>query len=248
MNKGWDQAKGLADKHTTSGSGLFVRLAGDRDKVVGAFAGDPYARETHWTGERYEVCTGDGCSICSEGKRPNLRVSMNFYVPAERDLKIIEGGVTWFKDLLKARDKYGLDKWLFEIERHGAAGDPKTSYTILPEEKLTSEQIKEIDTLRLHDLPKVVSGGSDNFDSYDKGGNSSGGAETIDARSASQLVGRLKALPREAVDTFLEKFGVQRVRDLKGSDEKAAAAFIASLEAKYVEPRGGGGGEVDPFA
>ena len=110
MNKGWDQAKGLADKHTSSGSGLFVRLAGDRDKVVGAFAGDPYARETHWTGERYEVCTGDGCSICSEGKRPNLRVSMNFYVPAERDLKIIEGGVTWFKDLLKARDKYGLDK------------------------------------------------------------------------------------------------------------------------------------------
>jgi len=247
MNNGWDQAKGLADKHSGSGSGLFVRLANDRDKVVGVFVGDPYARETHWTGERYEVCTGEGCSICAEGKRPNLRVSMNFYVPAERDLKVIEGGVTWFKDLLKARDKYGLDKWLFEIERHGAAGDPKTSYTILPEEKLTPEQTKEIDALRLHDLPKVASGGSDNFDSYDKGG-SSGGAETIDARLASQLVGRLKALPRDAVDTFLAKFGVQRVRDLKASDEKAATAFIASLEGKYAEPRGGGGEEVDPFA
>lgn len=245
MSNGWDQAKGLADKHSGSGSGLFVRLANDRDKVVGVFVGDPYARETHWTGERYEVCTGEGCSICAEGKRPNLRVSMNFYVPAERDLKIIEGGVTWFKDLLKARDKYGLDKWLFEIERHGAAGDPKTSYTILPEEKLTPEQTKEIDALRLHDLPKVVSGGSDNFDSYDKGG---GGGETIDARLASQLVGRLKALPRDAVDTFLAKFGVQRVRDLKASDEKAATAFIASLEGKYAEPRGGGGEEVDPFA
>jgi hypothetical protein len=246
MSNGWDQAKGLADKHSGSGSGLFVRLANDRDKVVGVFVGDPYARETHWTGERYEVCTGEGCSICAEGKRPNLRVSMNFYVPAERDLKIIEGGVTWFKDLLKARDKYGLDKWLFEIERHGAAGDPKTSYTILPEEKLTPEQTKEIDALRLHDLPKVVSGGSDNFDSYDKGG--SGGGETIDARLASQLVGRLKALPRDAVDTFLAKFGVQRVRDLKASDEKAATAFIASLEGKYAEPRGGGAEEVDPFA
>jgi len=247
MNNGWDQAKGLADKHSGSGSGLFVRLANDRDKVVGVFVGAPYARETHWTGERYEVCTGEGCSICAEGKRPNLRVSMNFYVPAERDLKIIEGGVTWFKDLLKARDKYGLDKWLFEIERHGAAGDPKTSYTILPEEKLTPEQTKEIDALRLHDLPKVVSGGSDNFDSYDKGSNG-GGGETIDARLASQLVGRLKSLPRDAVDTFLAKFGVQRVRDLKASDEKAATAFIASLESKYAEPRGGGGEEVDPFA
>ena len=239
----WDTASRLADKHANQG-GIFIRLAANGDKVVGAFCGEPFAREVVWTGERYETYD----PAVHTDKRPSLRVMLNFFVPDEDEMKVIEGGTNWFKDVLKVRDKYGLDKWLFEIERHGAAGDPKTSYTILPEEKLTPEQIKEIDALRLHDLPKVVSGGSDNFDSYDKGGNSSGGAETIDARSASQLVGRLKALPREAVDTFLEKFGVQRVRDLKGSDEKAAAAFIASLEAKYVEPRGGGGGEVDPFA
>ena len=248
MSNGWDTAQGLADKHSGSGSGLFVRLSNDRDKIVGAFAGDPYARETHWSGERYEECSGKGCSYCGDGKRPNLRVSMNFFVPAERDLKIIEGGVTWFKDLLKARAEYGLDKWLFEIERHGAAGDPKTSYTILPEEKLTPEQLAEIDALRLHDLPKVVSGGgTDNFESYDKGG-SGGSGGTIDGRAASQLVGRLKTLPREAVDLFLGKFGVQRVRDLKASDHDGAAAFIESLEAKYAEPQAGTDTEVDPFA
>ena len=168
MSNGWDHAQGLADKHTGSGSGLFVRLANNGDKIVGAFVGEPYAREVHWGGERYEECTGDGCSFCGEGKRPSLRVSMNFFVPSEGDLKIIEGGVTWFKDLLKVRDKYGLGKWLFEIERHGEAGDPKTTYTILPEERLTDAQLKEIDGLRLHDLPKVVSGGGDSFDSYDK--------------------------------------------------------------------------------
>lgn len=247
MSNGWDTAQGLADKHSSSGSGLYVRLANDRDKIVGAFTGEPYARETHWSGERYEECSGDGCSHCGEGKRPNLRVSMNFFVPAERDLKIIEGGVTWFKDLLKARDKYGLDKWLFEIERHGAAGDPKTSYTILPEEKLTPEQLAEIDGLRLHDLPKVVSGGgTDKFDSYDGGSSSGGGA--IDGRTASQIVGRLKGLPRDAVDAFLAKFGVKRVRDLKTSDKGAAAAFIETLEAKYAEPADGTDTEVDPFA
>jgi len=180
MSNGWDHATDLADKHTNSGNGLFVRLANDRDKVVGVFLGEPLARETHWTGEKYEECTGEGCSHCAEGKRPNLRVSMNFYLPAEKDLKVIEGGVTWFKDLLKARDKYGLNQWLFEVERHGAAGDPKTSYTILPEEKLTPEQIKEIDAQRLHDLARVVSSGGEGFDSYDKGEKS----ETIDARSA----------------------------------------------------------------
>ncbi|MFB3852576.1 MAG: hypothetical protein ACE148_01995 [Vicinamibacterales bacterium] len=55
---------------------------------------------------------------------------LNFYVPAENAMKVIEGGTVWFKDVLKIRDKYGLDKWLFEIERHGEAGSPKTTYSL----------------------------------------------------------------------------------------------------------------------
>jgi hypothetical protein len=240
MTGGWDDAQKLADKHSGSGSGHFVRLVNDRDKIIGAFVGDPLPREVHWTGERYDECTGAGCAPCGEGKRPSLRVSMNFYVPAERAMKIIEGGVTWFKDLLKARDKYGLDKWLFEVERHGAAGDTKTSYTILPEEKLSGEIIAEIEAARPHDLAKVVGGeGGDRFDSYDR----RGGSQAIDGRAASALVERLKALPRDAVDLFLSKFSIQRVRDLKASDQAAAAAFIESLERKH----GGATAEVDPF-
>ena len=223
----WDKAKGMADKHSGSGSGLFVRLANNGDKIVGAFVGEPYAREVHWGGERYEECPGDDCGFCEEGKRPSLRVSMNFFVPAEGDLKIIEGGVIWFKDLLKARDKYGLDKWLFEVERHGAAGDPKTTYTILPEEKLTPDQVKEIDGQRFHDLPKLVSGDADSFDSYDKDS-----GKTIDARTASELMPRLKALPRAALDTFLAELGIQRVRDLNASEEKKARALLERLEAE----------------
>lgn len=246
MSNGWDQAMGIADRQADSGSGMFVRLANDGDKIVGAFLGDPYARETHWTGERYQVCTGEGCSSCLSGKRPNMRVSMNFYVPATKELKIIEGGFTWFKSLIKARDKYGLDKWLFEVERHGTAGDMKTSYTILPEEKLTSEHTKEIDALRLHDLPQAVSSNSDDSDSNDKNIKGSGG-EPIDSGLAGQLAERLKALPRDAVDTFLAKFDIQRVRDLKVSQEKAATAFVATLADKHAPP-GGKGGEVDPFA
>lgn len=251
MSNAWEQAQGLVDKHSSAAGGLFVRLTGHGDKIVGCFAGEPYAREVHWTGERYEECSGDGCSYCADGKRPNLRVSMNFYVPAERALKIIEGGVMWFKDLLKVRDKYGLDRWTFEIERHGEAGDPKTTYTILPDEKLTEEQREEIAALQLHDLEKTVSGGGSSgrdgsFDSYDK--KKSGGGELIDARVASDLVSRLKALPRDAVDAFLEKFEVKRIRDLKASDRKAAEEFVKSLEAKNGRGEDDGDGEVDPFA
>jgi hypothetical protein len=143
----------MADKHSGSGSGLFVRLANHGDSITGAFVGEPHAREVHWSGERYEECTGDGCSFCGEGKKPNLRVAMNFFVPEEGDMKIIEGGVTWFKDLLKVRDKYGLHKWFFEIERHGQAGDSKTRYSILPDQQIDKDAQAQIDGANMHDLP-----------------------------------------------------------------------------------------------
>ena len=242
MSNAWDQAQGLADKHTGTGSGLFVRLANHGDKIIGAFVGEPHAREVHWGGERYEECTGDGCSFCGEGKKPNLRVAMNFFVPEENDMKIIEGGVTWFKDLLKVRDKYGLHKWFFEIERHGQAGDSKTRYSILPDQQIDKEGQAQIDGANLHDLPQVLSGGSnDRFDSYDKGDDG-----VIDSKTAGELMPRLKALPRTALDGWLSELGIEKVRDLKTSDLKKAGALLDRLEA---DQRGDAGSEeIDPFA
>lgn len=243
MSNAWDQAQGLADKHTGSGSGLFVRLANHGDKIIGAFVGEPHAREVHWSGERYEECTGDGCSFCGEGKKPNLRVAMNFFVPEENDMKIIEGGVTWFKDLLKVRDKYGLHKWFFEIERHGQAGDSKTRYSILPDQQIDKEGQAQIDAANVHDLPKTLGGGGgDRFDSYDK---DDGGV--IDAKTAGELMPRLKALPRTALDGWLSDLGIGKVRDLKTSDLKKARALLDRLEADQRSDDAGSE-EIDPFA
>ncbi len=247
-NIGWNQAGDLADKHAQASGGLFVKLTGNGDKVVGIFLGEPCAREVHWGGDRYHPCTEDGCSYCEGGKKPSLRVCLNFYVPSEKSLKVIEGGVTWFKDLLKVKEKYGLDKWMFEIERHGEAGDSKTTYTILPEEKLDDDLKKELAKLELHDLVKVVSGDdNDNdtdFDSYDKANKED---RLIDPREASKLVPRLKAMPREATDIFCQKFDVQRIRDLKASDTERAQAFVEHLEGKYTAPKTDKTEEVDPF-
>jgi hypothetical protein len=228
MTDAWNQAAGMADKHTNS-SGLFVRLTGDGDKIVGAFCGDPLAREVVWNGERYETFDSD----IHHGKKPSLRVSINFFVPAENDIKVIEGGTVWFKDLLKVRDKYGLENWLFEIERHGEAGNPKTKYTILPEKKLTAEQIEVIAGFDLHDLKSLVEGGS-------------GDDPPIDAETAAQFVTRLKALPRSDVDTFLSQFKVQRVRDLRQSDVEPANHLLGALEAR--SRRQTQQAEIDPFA
>lgn len=241
MTTAWEMATTMADKHANSG-GIFVRLANNGDKIVGAFCGEPYAREVIWTGERYEQF--DENNSAHQGKRPSLRVMLNFYVPAEGVMKVIEGGTVWFKDVLKVRDKYGLDKWLFEIERHGDAGDPKTTYSILPEEKLDDEMRARIAAAEPHDLKSI---GTGNDDDGAKGSTatkkSSNAAGPIDPRVAGDLVAKLKALPRSDVDAFLAEFGVQRVRDLEAKNETAARAFIDQLLAKQSQPE-----EVDPFA
>jgi hypothetical protein len=153
-------------------------------------------------------------------------------------MKVIEGGSQWFKDVLKLRDKYGLDKWSFEIERRGEAGDPKTRYSMLPEEKLGDEQRKKIAATALHDLPNVA------------GGDGAGDAATpapavkagpIDPATATALVARLKALPRAAVDGVLGELGVQRVKEMTMAQAARANAMLDQLA-------GGAGAEVDPFA
>ena len=227
MGNGWNQAAGMADNHTNSG-GLFVRLTGDGDSIVGAFCGEPYAREVVWNGERYEAHDPN-----IHSKKPSLRVALNFFVPADNDMKVIEGGTVWFKDLLKVRDKYGLENWLFEIERHGEAGNPKTKYTILPEKKLTAEQIEAIASRELHDLESLV-------------GESGSDDPPIDAETAAEFITRLKALPRSDAMAFLGQYKVQRVRDIRTSDIEHARHILGGLEVRAR--RRTEQAEIDPFA
>jgi len=240
MSNAWEQAEELTKKHAEQG-GIFVRLANNGDKVVGAFCGEPFAREVHWTGERYGECTGEGCSYCGTGKKPSLRVMLNFYVPAENAMKVYEGGTRWFKDLLKVRGKYGLDSWLFEVERHGEAGSTKTTYSILPEVKIDGELRARMDAAELIDLAGLASGD----DSEDAAPPDTAGPATIPTEAVAPLVARLKALPRTDVDTFLGRFGISRVRDLAAADEKTAYALLAQLEQKHAPAPAA---EIDPFA
>lgn len=144
----WDDAEEKAEK---AGGGLFVSLKNDKDSVVGAFVGEPYVREVIWTGSKYETFNPDE----HEGN-PSLRVMLNFYVPAEESMKVIEGGATWFKSVCEVRKKYGLDKWTFEVTRHGAKGDPKTKYSILPEEKIDDKLAATIESELKNDLQKLT--------------------------------------------------------------------------------------------
>ena len=151
----WDAAELMAEKQA-EGGGKFIRLKNDGDKIVGAFCGDPHTRYVLWTGERVEDY--DPSNPAHKDQKPSLRIMVNFYVPAENAMKVYEGGVKWFRDVAKVRAKYGLDKWTFEIERHGVVGDNKTTYSILPDEKVDVAKMIEESGQSLHDLSALNAG------------------------------------------------------------------------------------------
>ena len=164
MNSAWDRAKTIADKHTNAAS-LFVRLQNDGDKVIGAFVGEPAARELHWVESKYEECVGDGCARCAAGQKPTFRVMFNFYVVADDAMKIIEGPTAFFGAVLGIREKYSLDGWLFEVKRLGKAKDPKTTYSVLPEKEIDAATSATIEGALLHVLESVGKAAADRTDS-----------------------------------------------------------------------------------
>ena len=246
----WQQTEEMAKKHDQSGS-LWLKLAGDGDKAIVVFLGEPHPREVAFVDGTYVEVDE---KMKAAGAKASLRVALNVALYDSKEVKVLEQGVMFFKDLVRVREKYGLEKWAFEIQRHGAAKDPKTTYSILPEQQLSTEQKKIFQALPQHDLAKLYSGegddggakGSQSLDSYDKKAEAKGDG-AISPNVAQGLVTALKALPREATDKFLAKFGVQRIKDLPTSQVEKARAFVEQLQTESAAPAAAET-EVDPFA
>jgi hypothetical protein len=244
----WQTTQELAKRHEQE-SGHWLKLQNDNDKAVVVFLGEPFPRE---------VCFLDGKYVPfdeplrAQGHKPTLRIAINVALLETKEVKVIEQGVMFFKDPVRVRDKYGLDKWAFEVQRHGAAKDPKTSYTILPEVQLTVEQRAMFQALAQHDLAKLYAGDDEDdgepvaaIGSYDQSQKPKG--KTIELKVAQSIATELKLLPRAAVDRFIAKFGVQRIRDLPGAQVDKALAFIEQLQTEFAVSDAAEI-EVDPFA
>lgn len=251
MSNAWDKAKETAESH--KGGGLYVRLENDGDKIVGVFCGDPFTREVFWNdkAEKFEDFTPEHKAA---GKKSSAKFKMNFFVLESKEMKIFELNIMTFKDVLKVKEKYGLENWAFEVSRSGKKDDTKTTYAILPEEKLSTELRETISKAELHDLSKKGDEAADSktdMNSHDKKNGAANGAgkaasnEAISAEKSTALVGRLKLLPKEKIDKFLAKFGIAKVKELKGKDETSAFAFVDELEGKKADEKPP---EADPFA
>jgi len=235
----WDRTEEMAKRHDQGGS-TWLKLADDGDKEVVVFLGEPYPREVVFLDGKYEPFTEE---LQAKGHKASLRVAVNVALFETKEVKVLEQGVVFFKQLLQIRSKRKLDEWAFEVERHGAARDKNTTYTLLPEHKLTPEQQAEFQALPLHDLEKLYSGeGGGELGSYDKKSDA-----VVDPKKAQAIVQALKTLPREAVDRFCQKFGISRVKDLPASQVEKAQVFVEALAAE-LGGKNNAQEEVDPFA
>lgn len=229
----WDQTAELAKRHEQSG-GNWLKLAGDGDKAVLVFLGEPFPREVCFVDGNYQPVDE---KLKAQGVKVSLRVAINVALFDTKEVKVLEQGVVFFKDLVRVKEKYGLERWAFEVQRHGAAKDPKTSYSILPEHQLSDEQRRAFAALPLHDLDKLYAGETDE---------AQGSGQVIDPKEAQELAAQLKALRREAVDRFLEQFGIQRIKDLSISQLEKATAFVEQLQSEMATTSKPA--EIDPFA
>ena len=242
----WQQAEELAKRHEESG-GIWLKLANDKDRAVMVFLGAPFARDVCFVDDKYVLFDEN---LKAQGERPTARLAFNVALCDTKEVKIFEQGLTFYKDLKRVRDKYGLAAWAFEVQRHGAARDPKTTYTILPDHALSAEQQAAFAALVLHDLPAVYArelSGGDDFGSYDRGGGGTAPAKPttparvdadalVDDKTAQLLVTHLKPLPRAAVDRFCATFGIARIKDLPAAQSAKALKLLEALVAEFDPP------------
>jgi hypothetical protein len=254
----WDEVKKRSEE--SSGSGIFIRLADDGDKFVGAFVGDPQLRDLVWDNKTDRFRDMTPADIAA-GVKPTPRYLLNVYVPAEKAMKVYEASNNTIKALISVREKFPLASWYFEVKRNGKKKDTKTTYGILPETQIPPEDLKAIATAKLHDLKKTRDEGdaSTDLNSHDKGTNGAAHtngttapaaaapapeAEVISPETALAIVTRLKALPKAKVDEYLKAFGVKTIKTTRKSDEAKAFAFLDAAEGKTTTTEA----EVDPLA
>jgi len=229
----WQQTEVLAKKHDL-GSSTWLKLVNDGDKAVVVVLGEPYPREVCFVDGKYAPFDE---KLKAQGFKPSLRVAFNVALLDTREVKVLEQGVVFFKDLCQVREKYGLEKWAFEVRRNGAAKDPKTTYSILPERQLSFEQEEEFKRLPLFDLAEVYRVASAEEPKPAT-------SVLIDETGVQAITVVLKSLPKEAVERFCKKVGVARIREIPAAKVPMAIDVLEALEAE-LKPKAT---EIDPFA
>ena len=99
--------------------------------------------------KRWVSCLSDEthqCPLCKSGNQQVLKLFLQLEDLRDGKRKIWERGKTFIPTIIGMMNKYGdLNNRVYEIERHGKAGDTKTAYQLYPLDRdgVTSEHTRE---------------------------------------------------------------------------------------------------------
>ena len=88
-NSMWQQTEEMAKKHDQGGS-LWLKLAGDGDKAVVVFLGEPHPREVAFVDGKYVEVDE---KMKAAGTKASLRVALNVALYDSKEVKVLEQGV-----------------------------------------------------------------------------------------------------------------------------------------------------------
>jgi len=189
-----------------SGGGLFLRLENDGDAAVVAFCGAPLPRDICFNEKTKNYEPWDESHKLA-GRKKQTKYAMNVYALSAlgkpvQEMKVIDMNFNTLTAVIALKDKYGFSKSFFEIKRHGAKGDTKTTYQILPDKEISASDLalfgsadpKDADnwiegTVKLVDLDEVVAKADDESvavtDDVKKDAKAKGGAKAANGTTAA---------------------------------------------------------------
>ncbi len=231
-NEIWEATEQVGKRNETGS--LWLKLPNDGDRVTVVFLGAPYAREVCFVDNRYVKFSEE---LKAKGYKSVFRFAIDVAIYGTKEVKVLEQGFTFFKDLKEARAKYSLESWAFELVRHGSSKDSRTRLTILPDRQLTAEERAQFAALQLHDLANIYRDSTEDsivFGTYSRPQEFT--IPTISQADAQSLAAALKALPRAAIDRFCREFRVSRLKELPADRLEVARTFIRALTSELGSP------------
>ena len=135
----WNDARSEA-KTSASGTGIFLKLREDGERVELALVGEPHP---YWR-------------PAFEGrKKKTLRFLLNVFVPVA-GMKVFEANAATFEALASVREEIDPTRQLVRLKRNGKPRDPKTSYLAIPAGVIPPEVVALIAKAEPFDLADIA--------------------------------------------------------------------------------------------
>ncbi len=129
---------------TNTFTSTFLRLENDGDAGIVAFCGAPFPHDTCFNDQTKQYEPWDDQQKAA-GRKKQTKYAMNVYVVTALgkpvgEMRAFDMNLTTMQRVVALYDEHTFGKCLFEVTRHGAKGDAKTTYEIRPGQDISPEQ------------------------------------------------------------------------------------------------------------